>query len=758
VTQIVSPGMPFDMEKTAGIETRYMASGYQDKNHFILVFLDFTTGDFSGLVCSSEREMIEKLSLLAPKEFLQFHNQWDHLSEFSQYLEKSNLLKTILAKEYFSVKENEFYISKIIPNFKRDQVLKENSSVLSPIGALAYYIFSTQSLENLYHIRPFRLEAKLGVMQATLSTLTSLEILPKNRDSYKDSLLGFFDRTKTAVGARKLRELFLHPYMDYQIISKRQSTIEKLLSHSEDLLLLRSELENIRDLERILAKLTTKKINAQDLGNLSLAVKTYFQIKENLNSNLCEHFNWLNSSQEKSLLTLKEVIDSTINPEIGASLDKGNLILKGASKERDRLSRLSVKASDELIKLEQSYREKSGIGNLKIKYNNVSGYFIEISKSHLSKVPKSFERRQTLVNSERFTSKELIEFEKEVITAQEKLLRLERDIFQSVLDQVGELCPVLIQLTNFLSILDVEQTFAFMAREEKLIRPIFIQDEKRLVIEGAWHPLIKSVIKDEFVTHNLKLTHDKYFGLITGPNMAGKTTVMREMAIIQFLAQIGSFVPAKKAEINLCDALFSRLGASDDILRGQSTFMVEMTETAEILRHATSRSLIIIDEIGRGTSTYDGLSIAWALVEYFIHQTKALTLFSTHYHELIDLVKNLPEAKNLTVETIEKDGHVQFLYRLIEQGATQSFGIHVARLAGLPRLVLERSSQILHELEEKEEVKSSIDFTSQLSLPFDDKTSSDEALIKKSLVDLDLNSMTPLQAMQKLHDLQKLVD
>jgi DNA mismatch repair protein MutS len=256
----------------------------------------------------------------------------------------------------------------------------------------------------------------------------------------------------------------------------------------------------------------------------------------------------------------------------------------------------------------------------------------------------------------------------------------------------------------------------------------------------------------------LKLTHDKYFGLITGPNMAGKTTVMREMAIIQFLAQIGSFVPAKKAEINLCDALFSRLGASDDILRGQSTFMVEMTETAEILRHATSRSLIIIDEIGRGTSTYDGLSIAWALVEYFIHQTKALTLFSTHYHELIDLVKNLPEAKNLTVETIEKDGHVQFLYRLIEQGATQSFGIHVARLAGLPRLVLERSSQILHELEEKEELKSNLDFTNQLSLPLDEKNSSDEGLIKKSLVGLDLNSMTPLQAMQKLHDLQKLVD
>ncbi|MFZ4712397.1 MAG: DNA mismatch repair protein MutS [Bacteriovoracaceae bacterium] len=761
VTQIVSPGMPYDLEKTGGAETRYMAAAYVDKSQkektqFVLVFLDFTTGDFSGYICGTEKELIEKLSLLSPREFLQHHGQWDQYNEFKEYLQKSPILKTTLAKEYFSHKENELYITKLIPHFKRDQILKENAAVLSPVGALSYYVFSTQSLENLYHIRPFRLEAKKGVMQATLSTLTSLEILPRGRENYNDSLLGFFDRTKTAVGARKLKELFLKPTMDLALIKKRQVTIEKLLQSAEALTFIREQLENIRDIERIMAKLTTKKINAQDLGNLSLAIKTYFQLKKGLDVKIRDHFHWLTTSAEKLLTELSEKIILTINLEIGAHLDKGNLIMVGASKERDRLSRLSVKANDELLKLENNYREKSGIGNLKIKFNNVNGYFIEVSKSHLTKVPKSFERRQTLVNSERFTTKELLEFEKEVITAQDKLLRLERDIFQNVLDLVATTCPALIDLTHFLAIIDVEQTFTFMAREENLVKPEFSHD-KRLKVLGAWHPLIKSMIKDEFVTHDLKLTSEKYFGLVTGPNMAGKTTVMREMAIIQFLAQVGSFVPAKRAELSLCDALFSRLGASDDILRGQSTFMVEMTETAEILRHATAQSLIIIDEIGRGTSTYDGLSIAWALVEYFVNQTKGLTLFSTHYHELIELVNGLPEAKNLTVETVEKGGQVQFLYRLIEQGATQSFGIYVAKLAGLPRLVLERSTQILKELEDKEEVRAAMDFSNQLSFSLDESRVEEDSELKRSLEGIDLNSITPLQAMQKLHDLQKLI-
>ena len=309
--------------------------------------------------------------------------------------------------------------------------------------------------------------------------------------------------------------------------------------------------------------------------------------------------------------------------------------------------------------------------------------------------------------------------------------------------------------------MDVFQSFAWTAFQHDLVKPKISKDKKVLNIKKAWHPLIKAAIKDQFVPHDLRLDEESFFGLITGPNMAGKTTVMREMAIIQFLAQIGSFVPAQSADLGIRDYLFSRLGASDDIIKGQSTFMVEMSETAEIIRHATEDSLIVLDEIGRGTSTYDGLSIAWSLVEYFVSKTKALTLFSTHYHELIELADDLPGAKNLTVKTINENGNVQFLYKLIEEGAGQSFGIHVAKLAGLPKEILNRSGEILNQLESSnnqnnivgcEKTRDQLDMFSPLpQIVFEDMSSS----ILDELEKLDISNMTPMQAMNKLYELQK---
>jgi len=312
--------------------------------------------------------------------------------------------------------------------------------------------------------------------------------------------------------------------------------------------------------------------------------------------------------------------------------------------------------------------------------------------------------------------------------------------------------------------IDVFHSLAWICFQENFTRPVLHKDKKLVDIQGAWHPLIKTNIKDRFVTHNMHLDERCFFGLITGPNMAGKTTVMRETAIIQYLAQLGCFVPADKAELGICDYLFSRLGASDDIVRGQSTFMVEMAETAEILRHASERSLIILDEIGRGTSTYDGLSIAWALVEHFVKKLKALTLFATHYHELIELIESLPEAKNFTVRTEQKNGKVQFLYELIEQGATQSFGIHVAELAGLPKDVLKRSKEILKELE-KTHHSSSLELVDRISFGSNQlnffQPESIEAnipdyltFLEQDLKNLDILNLTPLQALQKLQDLK----
>ena len=352
----------------------------------------------------------------------------------------------------------------------------------------------------------------------------------------------------------------------------------------------------------------------------------------------------------------------------------------------------------ELTKLEIKYREQTGIQKLKIKSNNIAGHFIEISLKHASKIPSSFKRRQTLVNTERYITEELALFESELREAQDRLERIEQDILSQVNQSIADSASSILNITSNLAKLDVFGTLALVALYENFNEPQ-VTEEKITDIKGAWHPLIKDTLQDKFITHDLRLDNETFFGLITGPNMAGKTTVMRETAVIQILSQIGSFVPAESATIGICDHLFSRLGASDDILKGQSTFMVEMSETAEIIRHATEKSLIILDEIGRGTSTYDGLSIAWSIVEYLIDHMKARTLFATHYHELTDLINKRKEAKNLTMETLNEGGDIRFLYRLVENSMGQSFGIHVAKMAGLPPTILNRASTLLTQLE-----------------------------------------------------------
>lgn len=765
VTQVVSPGMPYDLDKSSQVENSYMASAYKYSKGFYLTLVDYTTGDFFGMALKSEDDLVEKLSIYRPKEFITFLGQWDNFEKITNFINLDSILKTHLSQDFFLEKYTSLYIEKLIPTYKRDEVLKLHKDIVNPIGALAYYICSTQSVEEVSHFRPFQLVNSEEDMKITYPTLVGLEIFPKNRDHYKSSIVGFFDHTKTSMGTRKLKTLFQAPLRNEFLINQRHNTIEYFLSNQEDLEEIRDYLGEIRDLERIMAKVSTGKVNGGDLLNLSKAnnhFNTIIKMISNLPKGVIPAF----SKKEKELLSaLEEKINLTINDDIGANLDKGNLIKDGCHKERDRLAKLNSNAVDSLMELEARYRAETGIPNLKVKHNNIAGYFIEISKSHTKKVPDIFQRRQTLVNSERYQSPELAEFEKEMVTAKDRLHKLERKIFEDIVTDVINLSITVLNLANAISLIDVYQSFAWAAFQNDLKRPVIKTGNKVVNIKQGWHPLIKAAIKDQFVKHDIILDEDKFFGLITGPNMAGKTTVMREVAIIQFLTQVGSFVPAEYAEVGLCDYIFSRLGASDDIIKGQSTFMVEMSETAEIIRHATEDSLIILDEIGRGTSTYDGLSIAWSLVEYFVKKTKALTLFSTHYHELIDLVNTLPDAKNLTVKTINENGKVQFLYQLIEEGAAQSFGIHVAKLAGLPNEILKRSSQILSKLEKNHNhandvlnnTKMNRDqmdlFAQEPEVIFEDKSNP----ILKEIEKLDILNMTPMQALQKLHDIKQVL-
>lgn len=764
VTQVVSPGIPYDLEKAEGREQKFLASAFLHKDQFLLAAMDFTTGDFFGQTFDNEADLAEGIRLIAPKEFIGFFGQWEEYQLITTLLETSQILPTYLSQDYFSAKFTSTFLEKLIPSYKTDKIIKANKSILSAVGALSYYICSTQKIETISHIRPFRIINNDETMRVTLPTLEGLEILPKARGSYKDSLLGFMDKTQTALGSRMLKSLITRPLTNVKNITKRQKAVEFFIKENAALETVREELASIRDLERILAKVSLNKANAGDLLNISLSYSIFTSLSDlfkKLPKGIIPKFTL---EELMELEDLSITIDKTINDEIGASLEKGNLIRPGFNKKRDRLARISQGAGLELEKLEETYREKTGIPKLKIKSNNVAGYFIEVSKTHTDKVPSSFTRRQTLVNSERYTTKELAEFEKDLITAKDKLEKLEREIFKELILNVSKNSKNIQKIANAIATIDCIQSFSWIAIQENFTRPEIVSDKKILKFKGGRHPLIQSKIKDEFISHNIDLNEDQFFGLITGPNMAGKTTVMREVAIIQLLSQIGSFVPADSATLMPCDFLFSRLGASDDILKGQSTFMVEMAETSEIIRHATDKSLIILDEVGRGTSTYDGLSIAWALVEHIIDKIKAPTLFATHYHELISLIDQKNEGKNLTVETKNHNGEVQFLYNLIEEAATQSFGIYVAKLAGLPRSILRRSEELLTQLESKGEDGPSYaelpNFATGTQLSFFDMAEVSPKIpdyllnIEEELENLDTMRTTPIEALQILDGLK----
>ncbi len=761
ISQIVSPGMPYDLDKADILDHHFLACGNTAKGNFQLVFIDFTSGTFIGENCPSPEVFIEKLNKLRPKEFITFKGQWEKFPEISKFLEKTETLKTFLLPEYFESKNNECYIEKLIPFYKKDRILNSFPEILSPLGALSYLISSTQKIDSFIHLKPFRMEKDGDSLRVTLPTLIGLEILPHSKEKYKESLLGYFDKTKTSIGARFLKQLFLNPISNLSILEQRQNLIQFLLKENELLNQIREILINTRDIERILAKISSKKATSSDLINLANTIISFLDIRETVAKIPTKILPSLTKPEFENLEKLANKVITAINNEPGASTEKGNLINVGFNKKRDELYFIEESSKQKLEKIEKKYKNQSGISKLRIKSNNVFGYFVEIPKTQASKIPEFFHRKQTLVNCERFTSPELLKFEEEILSAKENLFQLESQIFQDLVEEVIVCANSLQKLGSLIGTLDIFQSLAFVALQEDLCIPKLFSNKKILNVKGAWHPLVKSQISEKFITHDLYLNEETFFGLLTGPNMAGKTTVMREMGIIQFLSQIGSFVPAKSAELGLCDYLFSRLGASDDISKGQSTFMVEMAETSEIIRHSTKDSFIILDEVGRGTSTYDGLSIAWALVEHLIRKIRAITFFATHYHELIEVIEREKGGKNLTVETVVERGDVRFLYKLVETGAAQSYGIYVAKLAGLPKSLLKRAQEILFSLE-KETIKNNKpqkESPKQLYL-FEDSFQNPPIPqylkdLEADIIKIDPLRITPLEALQTLHNLRE---
>ena len=636
--------------------------------------------------------------------------------------------------------------------------LEDKKNAVCAAGALIRYLHETQK-NNLDHIRTLRFAENGKTMLLDQHTRRNLELTESLRgEKRKGTLLGLIDRTSTAMGGRLLRTWVEQPLIDVEEIKARLDAVEELVQNRLLGMTLSEELEGVYDMERLMNKVAYRNMNARDCLALCSSLKKIPAIKDLLcnvsSSNMLRIRNSLNPLED-----LTALLEKAIHPDAPVVITEGGIIRPGYSMELDEYRDAQNNGKQWILEMEAKEREETGIRNLRIQYNKVFGYYIEVTKSFLGQVPDRYIRKQTLTNAERFMTPELKEVEQKIIGAQEQSVRLELRLFNEIRDRIASELDEIQQTAEALKTLDVYQSLARVASENRYVRPEMTTDGNLYISEGR-HPVVEKNMKDaEFIPNDTLLDCDENrMMIITGPNMAGKSTYMRQVALICLMAQIGCFVPAKEARISVCDRIFTRVGASDDLASGQSTFMVEMSETAHILKNATRNSLIILDEIGRGTSTFDGLSIAWAVVEYIADKEKigAKTLFATHYHELSELEGHLAGVKNFCISVKEHGEDVLFLRKIIRGGADKSFGVHVARLAGIPHPVIVRAHEIQARLEVSDINQNKIGQNilgeesanrknEQIDL-FDYKK--DEII--QELQNIDVMAITPMDAMNRL--------
>ena len=636
--------------------------------------------------------------------------------------------------------------------------LEDKKNAVCAAGALIRYLHETQK-NNLDHIRTLRFAENGKTMLLDQHTRRNLELTESLRgEKRKGTLLGLIDRTSTAMGGRLLRTWVEQPLIDVEEIKARLDAVEELVQNRLLGMTLSEELEGVYDMERLMNKVAYRNMNARDCLALCSSLKKIPAIKDLLcnvsSSNMLRIRNSLNPLED-----LTALLEKAIHPDAPVVITEGGIIRPGYSMELDEYRDAQNNGKQWILEMEAKEREETGIRNLRIQYNKVFGYYIEVTKSFLGQVPDRYIRKQTLTNAERYMTPELKEVEQKIIGAQEQSVRLELRLFNEIRDRIASELDEIQQTAEALKTLDVYQSLARVASENRYVRPEMTTDGNLYISEGR-HPVVEKNMKDaEFIPNDTLLDCDENrMMIITGPNMAGKSTYMRQVALICLMAQIGCFVPAKEARISVCDRIFTRVGASDDLASGQSTFMVEMSETAHILKNATRNSLIILDEIGRGTSTFDGLSIAWAVVEYIADKEKigAKTLFATHYHELSELEGHLAGVKNFCISVKEHGEDVLFLRKIIRGGADKSFGVHVARLAGIPHPVIVRAHEIQARLEVSDINQNKIGQNilgeesanrknEQIDL-FDYKK--DEII--QELQNIDVMAITPMDAMNRL--------
>ena len=773
VIRIVTPGTNLSQQALDEGRNNYLMCLVYDNNQFGLAITDISTGDFYTTEVATLKELYDEIHRFSPSEIIcndSFYMSGASLDDFKDRLHVSvSTLGTWYMDEAVSVQ-------KIKEHFKVASLdglgLTDFPSGTLAVGALLLYLYETQknTLDNLTKITPYRSGGYMIIDSATNRNLELIETLREKQK--KGSLLWVLDKTKTAMGARLIRNWIEQPLIEKKKITARQDAVEELYNDMITREEIREYLNAVYDLERLVTRISYRTANPRDLIAFKTSLGMIPPVKQLLSQAKSAELKEIDERMD-CLEDIYDLIEKSIQDEPPIMIREGGMIKEGYNEDVDKFRLSRTEGKTWLAELEAREKEKTGIKNLRVRYNKVFGYYLEVTNSYKELVPEDWTRKQTLANAERYITPELKELEDMILGAEDKLAALEYDLYCEVRDSIGEQVVRIQETAKAIAHLDVLASLACVAQSNDYVRPS-INTKGVIDIQGGRHPVVEKMNNNQmFIDNDTYLDNKNHrISIITGPNMAGKSTYMRQSALIVLMAQIGSFVPAKSANIGIVDRIFTRVGASDDLASGQSTFMVEMTEVANILRNATSRSLLILDEIGRGTSTFDGLSIAWAVVEH-ISNPKLLgakTLFATHYHELTELEGKLDSVNNYCIAVREQGDDIIFLRKIIRGGADKSYGIQVARLAGVPDSVIDRAKEIASWLEEtdvtdkaknlqvrtsakkKEVVREAVPAEKQMSL-FDIYPADHPVL--KELAGLDVSNMTPIQALNTLYELQK---
>ena len=762
ITELVTPGVSINDNILNYKENNFLAAVHFGKASCGVAFLDISTGEF--LTAEGPFDYIDKLlNNFGPKEILfergkRLMFEGNFGSKFFTFELDDWVFTETTARE----KLLKHFETKNLKGFGVEHL--KNGIIAS--GAILQYLTMTQHTQ-IGHITSLARIEEDKYVRLDKFTVRSLELIGSMNDG-GSSLLNVIDRTISPMGARLLKRWIVFPLKDEKPINERLNVVEYFFRQPDFKELIEEQLHLVGDLERIISKVAVGRVSPREVVQLKVALQAIEPIKQ---ACLEADNASLNRIGERLNLcvSIRDRIAREINNDPPLLINKGGVIKDGVNADLDELRRISYSGKDYLLQIQQRESEETGIPSLKVAYNNVFGYYIEVRNVHKDKVPKEWIRKQTLVNAERYITQELKEYEEKILGAEDKILVLETQLYTNLVQALTEFIPQIQVNANQIARLDCLLSFANVARENNYIRPV-IEDNDVLDIRQGRHPVIEKQlpIGEKYIANNVMLdSSTQQIIIITGPNMAGKSALLRQTALITLLAQIGSFVPAESAHIGLVDKIFTRVGASDNISVGESTFMVEMNEAADILNNVSSRSLVLFDELGRGTSTYDGISIAWAIVEY-IHEhpkAKARTLFATHYHELNEMEKSFKRIKNYNVSVEEVDNKVIFLRKLERGGSEHSFGIHVAKMAGMPKSIVKRANEILKQLESDNRQQGIAgkplaevsENRGGMQLSFFQLDDPILCQIRDEILNLDVNNLTPIEALNKLNDIKKIV-